>query len=361
MKKRIIILIIIILLVIAVLIIVGYLKNKKQQKEIGAVETSQEVSFPIPISKEKEISKKQQEETQKQKEKEEEKAYQTLFDQSFIYVDLDYPLLYVYDPKNQVFKYLNLENETYKEIAKISDFKQAWYSEDKTKLIVQTNIGFGLVDLQTDEIWDLPPLTKNFVFTPDVWIYLSDNEELSFLGKFQKGEVEKIRDLGILNPEFALLKNGLLIYEKNSPLFYLDLKNPEELKIFLNDKNYFDVLVSKNKDLIFLVFKENEKFQSKIFDLNKKTQTSFSWATNKEKCSFDEVLVCALSENQDLENWTMMVPSNDTKIIIYNPRNQELKEINLEPGFDFVKPKLTPLGLIAWDRLSAKFYLIPYR
>jgi hypothetical protein len=39
-------------------------------------------------------------------------------------------------------------------------------------------------------------------------------------------------------------------------------------------------------------------------------------------------------------------------------QKNEIKEINLEEKFDFVKPKLTPLGIIAWDRLSAKFYLL---
>jgi hypothetical protein len=124
------------------------------------------------------------------------------------------------------------------------------------------------------------------------------------------------------------------------------------------DGQFFDVLTNKNKDLIFLVFRENNRWQSKIIDLSKKDKYSFSWATNKEKCSFDKVLICALPINFNPEEWLMMNPSYDEKIIIFDPENGSLKEINLEEKFDFIKPKLTPLGIIAWDRLTAKFYLL---
>jgi hypothetical protein len=354
MKKRIIILIIVLIIILS-LVIVGYFRNKKQEKGPGVVEVPQkEIPTPIPISQEKQI---QPTTTIATTTPSEIKPHQTLFEEPFIYLDLDYPLLYVYDPKEEVIKYLNLEDETQREILRVLDFKNAWLSEDKTKIILEKENGLSLVDLKTDSIYNLSPFVKNFVFTPETWLYLNDGKRISYLAKFQNGKMTKIRNLGILNPEFVLLKNGILIYEKNSPLFLLEFKNPSVLKIFL-DGQFFDVLTNKNKDLIFIVFKENDVWQSKIIYSNKKTKYSFSWATYKEKCSFDEILVCALPQNFDNANWSMLSPRYDKKIIVYNPKNDEIKEINLEERFDFVKPKLTPLGIIAWDRLSGKFYLL---
>ena len=54
----------------------------------------------------------------------------------------------------------------------------------------------------------------------------------------------------------------------------------------------------------------------------------------------------------------MLDPSYDEKIIIYDSKTNTVKEIKLEEKFDLIKPKLTPLGIIAWDRLTMKFYLI---
>jgi hypothetical protein len=356
MRKRIIILVIVLIIIIG-LVIVGYFRGKKQEKEKtpGVVEVPQkEIPTPIPVPKEKQIRPTTTVATTVPYET---KTYQSLFKESFLYLDLDYPLLYIYDPQNQVIKYLNLEDETYREIVKVSYLKNAWFSEDKTKIIILTDKGFTLIDLKTDSIYNLSPFVKNFIFTPEPWLYLNDGEIISYLAKFQNGKTTKIRDLGILNPEFALLKNGILIYEKNSPLFFLEFKEPSVLKIFLEGQ-FYNALTNKSKDLIFLVFKENNIWQSKIIDLNKKTKYSFSWATNKEKCSFDEVLVCALQKNFDPEDWPILGPNYDEKIIVYNPRNDKIKEINLEEKFDFVKPKLTPLGVIAWDRLSMKLYLL---
>jgi hypothetical protein len=354
-NKKLFIIIIIAIIIIISLAIIGYLRSKKQEKLPGAIEVPREgIPAPIPITGEGQIpttSAPVPSPTTPTK------PYQSLFNQSFIYLDLDYPLLYVYDIQNQVIKYLNLEDETYKEIVKVFGLKNAWLSEDKTKIIILTDKGFSLTDLKTDSIYNLSPFVKNFVFTPETWLYLNDGKRISYLAKFQNGKTTKIRDLGILNPEFTLLKNGMLIYEKNSPIFLSEFKDPLILKIF-SEGEFSDALTNKNKDLIFLVFKENDRWQSKIIDLNKKTKYSFSWATSKEKCSFDEVLVCALPANFDPESWSMLKPSYDTKIIIYNPKNDEIKEINLEEKFDFVKPKLAPLGIITWDRLSRKFYLL---
>jgi len=347
--KKIIIILAFIVFIFSSLVFIGFLKSRKKEKAPPL--TTVEVAQPPPLPTLPE-EKKQTEDSQTLK-----KPYELLFDQTFIYLDLDYPWLYVYDPQNKVIKSINLENKKFDEIYKVSNLKDALISEDKTKIIVLTNKGFTLIDRKKDVVYKLSPYTKNFVFTTQLWLYLNDNKNISYLAKFQNGKITKIRDLGILNPEFVLLKNGILIYEKNSPLFLLEFEDPSVLKIFL-DGQFFDVLTNKNKDLIFLVFRENDRWQSKIIDLSKKDKYSFSWATNKEKCSFDKVLICALPINFNPEEWLMMNPSYDEKIIIFDPENGSLKEINLEEKFDFVKPKLTPLGIIAWDRLSAKFYLL---
>jgi hypothetical protein len=349
--KKIIIILSFIIFIFGSLVFIGFLKNRKKENTLPSLGTVEIAQSPpsSPVSLEE---KKQNEAVQSFK-----KTYELLFDQTFIYLDLDYPWLYVYDPQNKVIKSINLENKKINEIYKVSNLKDAWISEDKTKIIVLTNKGFTFIDRKKDVVYKLSPYTKNFVFTTQLWLYLNDNKNISYLAKFQNGKITKIRDLGILNPEFVLLKNGILIYEKNSPLFLLEFENPSILKIFL-DGQFFDVLTNKNKDLIFLVFRENDRWQSKIIDLSKKNKNLFSWATNKEKCSFDKVLVCALPINFNPEEWLIMNPSYDKKVIIFDPENGSLKEINLEEKFDFIKPKLTPLGIIAWDRLSAKFYLL---
>jgi hypothetical protein len=347
--KKIIIILVFIIFIFSSLVFIGFLKSRKKEKAPPL--TTVEVAQPPPLLTLPE-ERKQTEAFQPLK-----KPYELLFDQTFIYLDLDYPWLYVYDPQNKVIKSINLENKKIGEIYKVSNLKDAWISEDKTKIIVFTNKGFTFIDRKKDITYKLSPYTKNFVFTTQLWLYLNDNKNISYLAKFQNGKITKIRDLGILNPEFVLLKNGILIYEKNSPLFLLEFKDPSVLKIFL-DGQFFDVLSNKNKNLIFLVFRENDRWQSKIIDLSKKDMYSFSWATNKEKCSFDKVLICALPINFNPEEWLIMNPSYDEKIIIFDPENGSLKEINLEEKFDFIKPKLTPLGIIAWDRLSAKFYLL---
>jgi hypothetical protein len=359
MQRRRIILVVIIL-IFGALVIIGFIasKKKKETPMPGAIEIpKEEIPSPIPVREEKPSSEIPTLTTSTSAPIVSTKPYRILFDQILFYLDLNYPLLYVYDPQNKIIKYLNLEDETYKEILKVSDLKNAWVSEDQSKIMILTNKGLALADLKTDTIYNLSPFVKNFVFTPETWLYLNDGKRISYLVKFQNGRTTKIRDLAILDPEFALLKNGILIYEKNSPIFLLEFKDPSVLKIFL-DGQFSDALTNKNKDLIFLVLKENDVWQSKIIDLNKKTKYSFSWATYKEKCSFDEVLVCALPRNFDPEGWSMLSPSYDEKIIVYNPKSNEIKEINLEEKFDFVRPKLTPLGIIAWDRLSAKFYLL---
>jgi len=358
MKIRLIIIIGLILIIFISLVMVGFLRKRQVEQKPTAVEVEEKpISTPLPIEEEK-ISQTTTFPTQPLPPTTQTKAYQLLFDQPFLYLDLEYPLLYIYNPKEGIIKYINLEDETYKEIFKAFNLKNAFISEDKTKIVIETENGFNLLDINKDELRNLPPITEKIVFAPETILYLNDQKTISYLAYFKDGKITKIRNLGILNPEFAVLKNGLLIYEANSPVFFLDLKKPSQLSIFLPAKENYDILVNKNKDLIFTIFKENNNWQSQVIDLNKKAKYSFPWGTVREKCSFDDFLVCAVPVNLNPENWRMLEPTFDEKIIIYNPKNNEVKEINLDERFDIVKPKLTPLGIIFWNRLDSKFYLL---
>ena len=80
----------------------------------------------------------------------------------------------------------------------------------------------------------------------------------------------------------------------------------------------------------------------------------------KEKCTFNDILICAIPynlENLDKDYWRLLKPSYDEKIIIYNPKNDEIKEINLEDKFDIIKPHLTEKGIVFVNRNDNKIYL----
>ena len=362
-KNLIIFSLLVIVFIFLIVVLIGFFKNKKEQKIPSFIESPQQTTpTPIPapvviptqeVSTLTPLNIPQSQETQVKSSN----IYPPLFNKKLIYIDLDYPLLYVYDPQDEVIKYINLEDETYKEIVKIKndEFKNAWMSEDKTKIVFLANNSLKFIDLKTDNIYKLNIFTKNFIFTPDLWLYIND-DKYSYISKFEKGKLTKIRDLGILNPEFVNLKDLILIYEKNSPLFSLTINKPYLLKIFLEGQ-FFDVLTNKNKDLLFVTLKENEKFQSKVIDLKGNTKYSFLWQTHKEKCSFDDVLICAVPVNFNPDNLDLFLPVYDEKIIIFDVKNNEIKEINLKQKFNLIKPKLTPKGIIAFDKLTSQFYL----
>lgn len=291
-------------------------------------------------------------------------TYPRLIDDELMPIDIDYPLLYVYDPNKSVIKYINLEDKSYKEIYKISNLKTAFFNDDKTLLVIENERGFKIINLKTDNIFNQPLVTKKVILKDkDVFLYINNERTVSYLALFDFRKVNKIRDLGILNPEFVILKNGFLIYESKSPLFFLDPKRPNAFKIFMEAKEELSALSNENRNLIFLTYKENNKWQSKIINLEKENIYEFDWGTTKEKCSFKRVLICAVPEKTkdfNPEDWINFKPSYDEKIIIYNPKNDYLKEIKLEAKLDIVKPELTPIGIIVWNRLDAKFYLIKH-
>ena len=357
----------IILLIVALIIILGYFKSfkskpaKEKGESPGIIEVEQpQQAAPLPFNQT--TSPVTSVPTLPTATTELTRPSQLLFNQSFIYLDLDYPLLYVYDPQQGIIKYLNLEDETYREIAKVPNLKQGWLSEDKTKIAIETDNGFSLLDIKADKLSDLPTFTQKVIFAKNIVLYLSNNKNISYLAYFddKTEDIKKIRNLGILSPDFAVLKNGILIYESNSPVLFLDFKNSKDLTLF-SDTPVATIIPNKNKDLIFMSFKKNDIWQSQIINLNKKVIYSFSWAAIKDKCTFDEILICAVTSNfndTSPSDWYSNKTTVDDKIVIYDPKNNKIKEIQLESEFDFVRPKLTPLGIIGWNRIDAKFYLL---
>lgn len=361
MKKRTIIITSVLVIVIIGIIIIGFIWKKQNQKKSAIVEVQEKQTpspLPLPVTPNPEFPTQTQTATLTSPNQTITKPYRLLFDKPLLFLDIDYPKIYIYDFQEGIIKYTNIEDETYKEIFKVFDLKNAFMSEDKTKIVIETDGGFKLLDINKDFLFNLPLSTKKIIFAPEPILYINDNKKSSYLAYFKDNKTTKIRNLGILNPNFEVLKNSILIYEENSPIFSLDLKKPSQLSIFLPEQKNYDILTNKNKNLIFVSFKENNLWQSKIIDLSKKTKYSFSWGTIKEKCTFDDILVCALSSNLEPEDWRMFQPNFDEKIIIYNPKNDEVKEINLEEKFDIVKPKLTPMGIIFWNRLDSKIYLL---
>jgi hypothetical protein len=360
-----------IIIIILIIVFVGIFSNRKKinnQNGPGIIETSNNnENKPIPITENSSKTTNNQSSEQLPISTQtttiplqsNNQIYQSLFKQSFIYIGLNYPLLYVYDFKGNTIKYLNLEDGTYKEIFKtLKPIKSIQIAEDNTKIEIITENNINILDLKRDQLLTLPSITQKTILTDKIILYINNDKNLSYLAYWQNNKITKIRDLGILNPKFAILKNGLLIYEPNSPVFFLDLKKSPQLSTFLPAKNNYNILVNKNKDLIFVNFQENDTWQSQIIDVNKKIKHSFSWPTIEEKCSFDDVLVCAIAPDINPERWRILDPVFDEKIIIYNPQNNNIKEIKLDSQFDIIKPKLTPLGIIFWNRLDAKFYLI---
>lgn len=362
MKKNLILGIIVLIIVVGV-VFVGYFKNRqKQEKKNIFQEGGQIAPSPIPVaptpSERLELSPITG--TQPTPTYQPTSSYPLLFKDEYLYIDLFYPLLYVYDPDAEVVKYFDLENQAYKEIFRATLIEEAVISPDESGLVLKTKEGFIFLNLKNDSLYKLSPFTKNFIFTPQGLVLYINNKDISYLAFYKDGQMIKIRNLGVLNPKFESLKNFLLIYEKNSPVFSLNLKNPNDFSVFLEAKPDYSLLTNKDKNLIFVSYK-NGYWQSQIINSDRKVQINFAWGTVKEKCSFDEFLVCAVPadlENFSADLWLLKQPAYDEKIIIYNPKNGEIKEIKLESKFDIIKPKLTPLGIIFWNRLDAKFYLI---
>jgi hypothetical protein len=368
MKKKIIIALIVIILVISLITLIGYLSSRKQKtKEI--LQTSQTPfqppKEPLPLSSSK---KDEQEQNLANTENIESEnflplKFKPLIDEEVFYIDFEYPLIYVYAPLSETIKYIDLKEEAYKDLIKVQDYEEAVFSNDKSKVFIKTSKELNLVDIKADKIFPLSKaLIKKFYFDSknNPIIFENNQSNNADIYYFDKGVKKQITNLAILNPEFEILKDDLLIYEKNSPIFSINLKKPTTLNLFLEEPLDYEIISNKNKDLLAISFFKDNNWQTKIIDSNKKTKYIFYWPMIKEKCTFNDILICAIPynlENFDKDYWRLLKPSYDEKIIIYNPKNDEIKEINLEDKFDIIKPHLTEKGIVFVNRNDNKIYL----
>jgi len=372
MNKKILISLSLIVLVVFIITFIGYFVSRRQQNQKTSEIYPRYPETPKePINVSKTNNNQTQSQVQNQSPGQNLKGdfflpskFNPLINEEFSYIDFKYPLIYVYDPLSGTIKYIDLEEEAYKDLIKIEDYERALFSNDKNKVFIQTSQEIGLVDIQTDRIARIPKtLVKNFYFDNKNRAILFKNNENNnaSLYFFDKGKETKIIDLAILNPEFEILKDNLLLYEKNSPIFSINLKKPTSLNLFLEEPLNYDLISNKNKNLLAISFLKDGNWQSKIIDSDKKSKYVFYWPVIKEKCTFEDFLICAIPfnlENFDKDYWRLLKPNYDEKIIIYNPENDEIKEIALTDKFDILKPHLTKKGLIFVNRNDNKIYLL---
>ncbi len=357
-KKNILFITIGIILTISVVVLIGYLSSKNKSSKKAIQETEERIT-PSPSLVTNQTSKDKSGLDQTTKQTKELEKYQLLLDKPVIYIDLDYPVLYFYDPGEGLIEYLNLEDETYKEIAKFYDIDSINISPDKQKFVFKINNDFYLLNTKKDTITRLPVFTRSYSFTLDkIIVYISDYKNFSYLAYLDKNnKTTEIRNIGLLSPQIDFLPpDKILIYndEGITPVFLMDLKKMPTMTLFLEPKENYSILPNKNGDLIFVSSEEG----SKIINLKNETLINFPWQTTKEKCTFDDLLICSVAKNFSYKGWHLFDFNTDNKIVIYNPKTNEIKEVNLETMFDIIKPKLTPLGLIFGNRLDGKIYLL---
>lgn len=301
--------------------------------------------------------------------------YQTLFKQQLFLIDIDYPKIYAYDFSDFIVKYFDisdLENIQIKEIYNPSNnlntynFEKIFISPNKNQLIFKQRDIFTLVDIDSDTVKPLPAFVKNLVFLNNkIILYISDDQSFSYLADYDwsNNRINRLRSLGILNADLVAFKNGIFIYEKNNPIFFLDLSKSPIFRLFSYLDKVYALLPSFDANFLLVSYFNNLTGNKQTIVMkakNQETISAFPWAVVSDKCSFKELLICGVNDKSDFdpETWHLLQPSNDTKLVILNPQNLEVKEINLDGNFDVVKPVLTPLGIIFWNRSDRLFYII---
>ena len=290
------------------------------------------------------------------------KTPKLLYEKILLYPEIDYPFIYAYDPESKTIKELNLEDKTYKELYKEKDIQFLSFSEDKSKILFKKLSDFYLLDIPKDKLEKLPKTVKRaFWYKNDLYTYIL-TPETSYVALF-KNDLEKFIDVYILNPDFEVLENGILVYENlrytySSPLILIT-KNKEK-KVLLD--NAFNLsLISNKRDLVFAsLFEKNWK--SYLIDINGNKLKEFNFGTLKEKCTFDNLLICGVPKNQagsDPIKWYYYKENFEDRIIIFDYKKNELKYFDLNGKFDILKPKLTPLGIVFLNRFDNKLYVIP--
>ncbi|MER3570364.1 MAG: hypothetical protein C4348_02065 [Patescibacteria group bacterium] len=368
----------IIILIILLITGFGYYSSlkKPEEKKPTIVEAPEQETKPQPINTETPVFPTLP--TEKPTETEEipetfiptstsESKIKKLFDKELAYGDLYYPYIYIYDPQEGILKYLNLEDKTYKEIYKSSNISNISVSPTRKRIVFVENNRLNLLDLSKDSFINFKEKISSFIWKNDeLYFFAFDNLNGGFVGKFFDLNKEPLilEKLNFIRAKLEIFGNLLLVYADslnsiNSPVFALNLSKPAGFSLYLEPKNYYSLISSNDGKYLFVSYQE-DSWKSKIIDQNKKELIAFDWGTLKEKCSFVDVLVCGVPLNQktDINDWYKLKRSYQDKIIIFNPKTKELKEVNLDGFFDVIKPKLTPIGIVFWNRNDANFYIV---
>jgi len=290
-----------------------------------------------------------------------------LFEKELAFGGLIYPYLYVYDPDDGILKYLNLEDQTYKELYKFSYLKNISVSPTRKRIVFEANGNWRILDLALDQAKELKNLITSLEWLDDKLYYFSNSPQpgIYLVDEFTK-EPKFIKELNLPAVKIKIFGKQLLAWLdpfsfSKSFVFSLNLNNPTSWAIFLDENNYYSLLPSTNGKYLYLSYlDENGSWISKIIDQNKKEIKIFDWASLEEKCTFNDLLVCAVPVNslENLGYWYKLKRSFRDKIVIYNPSTKEEKEIVLGGSFDVLKPYLTPLGIIFFNRNDAKLYIV---
>lgn len=285
-----------------------------------------------------------------------------LYEKILLYPEIDYPYIYAYDPESKTIKEINIEDKTYKEFYKKEGIKNISFSNSKTKIIFKKDEDYYLLDTVKDRIEKLPRSTKKaFWYGDDLYVYVLTNE-FSYLATFKKS-LEPFVDIYILNPEFDVIENGILVYENlkytySSPLILIN-KRGEKTILLENGINLS--ALSNKKDLIFVSLLEKE-WKSYLINSKGIKLKEFNFGTLKEKCTFKTKLVCGVPLNQsitDLTRWYYYKENFNDRLVIFDPIKNELKYFDLDGKFDILQPVITPLGVIFLNRFDNKLYVAP--
>ena len=287
-----------------------------------------------------------------------------LFDFPLLFPSINYPEVYAYDPISKTIRIYNIEDKTYKELYKDENITYVLFpTNNSEKFFIKSKNIFYLIDTLKDKKYSLNYLTQKVFFYQNIpYLFISGLSSNGYLAKFQDNET-RIINIFILNPDIDFLTNGFLIaenlkYSPSSPLYLKKLS--KNIDLILPPKKYLSFITNKN-DLIFVSFIENSWKSLLIEEKNNIINKEFNFGTLKEKCTFEELLICGVPKDQDfnkVENWYYLKSSFNDDLIIYDPDRDYFQVVKIDGNFDIIQPKFTPIGIIFYNRNDSKLYFI---
>lgn len=372
-RKNLFILGLVILIIITSVSFLGYFVTRKKElpQEPKVVEAPEEKPVPLEIPKEEPSLIPEKKETSSKElsfpTSTLEEKIKPLFDSELLFIDLIYPYIYIYDPQNGIVKYLNLDDKSYKELYKSFSVYFPSISPTRKRLILKDYNEWKIIDFSFDEVKTLKEDIAFFKWKNDDLIYFYFDEEkggrILRLSDFKKDPLV-LANLNLPQAKMEIFGDDVFIWadpiiSPSTPIFSLNLKNPNKIKLLFDKKSWPSLLSSDDQKFLLFSYEENGILVSKLLDKNLKEIKKFSWWAPSEKCTFKKLLVCGVSLNNiNYEDWLKLKRASKDKIVIYDPQNKEEKEIILNGNFDVLSPQISPLGLIFWNRNDAKLYVV---